>query len=192
MCTGIGVSTNAAFLALFLSPSNFTQQSLESHQIHVSWSFKIKVLSTCTLGTQNMTCPCYLLIFQIRFINIAWGSSSAGRLLNCKDVQLERKWDVCKALQHHIYYSKTLPDELQLASTEALESCSFAELVIRQHVLSVMLVITPQEDCGVPGARNVWSAQLECTVHCMYKHLATATLNSWLEGREAGTVNHSG
>ena len=40
MCTGIGVSSNTVFLALFLSPSNFTQQSLESHQIHVghlSW-----------------------------------------------------------------------------------------------------------------------------------------------------------
>ena len=35
MCTGIGVSANTVFLALFLSPANYTQQSLESHQIHV-------------------------------------------------------------------------------------------------------------------------------------------------------------
>ena len=35
MCTGIGVSANTVFLALFLSPSNYTQQNLETHQIHV-------------------------------------------------------------------------------------------------------------------------------------------------------------
>ena len=35
VCSGIGVSANGLFLALFLSPVNYTQQSLESHQIHV-------------------------------------------------------------------------------------------------------------------------------------------------------------
>ena len=37
-CSGIGVSANGVFIALFLSPSNYTKQYLESHQIHVSLS----------------------------------------------------------------------------------------------------------------------------------------------------------
>ncbi|XP_078347506.1 general transcription factor 3C polypeptide 4-like isoform X3 [Oculina patagonica] len=168
VCSGIGVSANALFLALFLSSSNYTQQSLESHQIH------------------------------IRFVNIAWGPSSVARLLNCKDVQLERRWDVCKAFQHLIYYSKHLPavEQLQLApsATDALESCSFAELVIRHHVFSAMMVITRQQECELGGNKsllNDLSAQLECTVDCMCKRLVSVKLFSWLEGREAGTVNYS-
>lgn len=46
MCSGIGVSSNALFLALFLSPSNYTQQSRESHQIHVGYSADIISLGT--------------------------------------------------------------------------------------------------------------------------------------------------
>lgn len=135
------------------------------------------------------------MLFQIQFINIAWGSSSVARLLNCQNVQLERRWDVCKALQHFIYYSD-FPEELHLAwAMKALETCSFPELIIRRHVFSVMLVIAQQQECELGGNEtqlNDLAAQLECTVNCMCKHLVTATLISWLEGREVGTVNHSG
>ena len=135
------------------------------------------------------------IFFQIQFINIAWGLPSVARLLNCQNVLLERKWDVCKALQHFIFYND-VPEELNLALTmRALETCSFAELVIRHHVFSVMLVIARQQECELGSNEsqlNDFTAQLECTVNCMYKHLATATLISWLTGREEGTVNRSG
>ena len=120
---------------------------------------------------------------------------SVARLLNCQNVQLERRWDVCKALQHFIFYND-LPEELNLAWTmKTLETCSFPELVIRHHVFSVMLIIARQQECELGGNEsqlNDFAAQLECTVNCIYKRLVTATLISWLEGREGGTVNHSG
>ena len=135
------------------------------------------------------------MLFQIQFINTAWGLPSVARLLNSQNVLLERKWDVCKALQHFIFYND-LPEELNLALTmRALETCSFPELIIRHHVLSVMLVIARQQECELGGNEsqlNDFTAQLECTINCMYKRLATATLSSWLEGREERTVNHSG
>lgn len=107
---------------------------------------------------------------------------------------------MCKALQHSIYYSKHLPavEQLQLtphSDTDALETCSFAELIIRHHVFSAMLVIARQQEYELGGSESVLnnlSAQLECTLNCIYKRLVTARLLSWLEGKEAGTVNHSG
>ena len=136
-----------------------------------------------------------VIFIQIRFINMAWGSALAAGPLTCKDVQLERKWDVCKSLQHFIYYSKKLPERLQLACTDAEKSCSFAELVIMRYALSVMVVMTQQQEdvpAGNHAEQHNWTAQLEGSVEYIYKRLVTATLNSWLEGRQAGTVNHSG
>ena len=135
------------------------------------------------------------MLFQIQFINIAWGLPSVARLLNCQNVQLERWWDVCKALQHFIFYNG-LPEELNLSLTmTALETCSFPELVIRHHMFSVMLVIARQQESELGGNEsrlNDFATQLERIVNCMYKRLVTATLISWLEGREERTVNHSG
>ena len=77
----------------------------------------------------------------------------------------------------------------------ALETCSFPELVIRHHMFSVMLVIARQQESELGGNEsrlNDFATQLERIVNCMYKRLVTATLISWLEGREEGTVNHSG
>ena len=135
------------------------------------------------------------MLFQIQFVNIAWGLPSVARLLNCQNVQLERRWDVSKAVQHFIFYTD-LPEELNLALTmKALETCSFPELIIRHHVFSVMLVVARQQESELgcnESQLNDFAAQLERTVNCMYKRLVTATLISWLEGREEGTVNHSG
>ena len=140
-----------------------------------------------------------VLVLQVRFVNMAWGSSSVARILNCKDVQLESRWDVCKAVQHFIYYSKHLPavQQLQLAhsGTDFMEMCSFAELIIRHHVFSAMLVIARQQESELGGNHSLLkdlSAQLECTMNFMCKHLVTTKLISWLEGRETGTVNHAG
>lgn len=161
-CSGIGVSANGVFIALFLSPSNHTQQYLESHQIH------------------------------IRFVNIVWGSNSVERLLNSNEVQLDRKWDVCKAIQHNMYYSKKLPEPLQLVSTGAMEGSSFAVLAIMQYALTVMRVISQQQEDDLAGnqvQQLKWAAQLEWIRDYIYKRLVSATLNSWLEGRKAGTVS---
>lgn len=55
MCTGIGVSANNVFLALFLSPSNYTQQSLESHQIHVGHLRRSPWIPLCIPIAQNLS-----------------------------------------------------------------------------------------------------------------------------------------
>lgn len=55
MCTGIGVSANNVFLALFLSPSNYTQQSLESHQIHVGHLRWFPRIPLCIPTAQNLS-----------------------------------------------------------------------------------------------------------------------------------------
>lgn len=58
-----------------------------------------------------------------------------------------------------------------------------------------MMVITRQQECELGGNKsllNDLSAQFECTVDCMCKRLVSVKLFSWLEGREAGTVNYSG
>lgn len=162
-CSGVGVSANGVFIALFLSPSSHTQQYLESHPIH------------------------------IRFVNIAWGSSSVERLMTSEEVQLDRKWDVCKALQHLMYYSKKLPKPLQVVSTEAVEGSSFAVLVIMQYTLAVMRVISQQQEDDLSGNQEEqlkWTAQLEWIRDYIYKRLVSATLKSWLEGKKAGTVSH--
>lgn len=78
MCNGIGVSRNAVFIALFLFPSNYTSQSLESHQT------------------------------QIQFINISDGSSAVDQFLSNKSVNVENKWDVCKTMQLFLSQSKRL------------------------------------------------------------------------------------
>ena len=164
LCSGIGVSANAAFITLFLSPSNYTQQSMESHQTHIV------------------------------FINIACGSASIAQLLNSKHLVIENKWDVCQALQHFIHHNKNMTEEIQpkLMSPEDLETFSYPQLILRHHLLSLLVLIArnDQQDSN-RSQLTEWSAQLECTVNYMYKHLATATLKSWLEGKELGSVSHS-
>ena len=78
LCNGIGVSANAVFVALFLFPSNYTSQSLESHQT------------------------------QILFINISDGSSAVDQFLSNESVNVENKWDVFKAMQLFVSQSKHL------------------------------------------------------------------------------------
>lgn len=117
------------------------------------------------------------------------------RLLNSNEVQLDRNWDVCKAIQHNMYYSKKLPEPLQLVSTGAMEGSSFTVLAIMQYALTVMRVISQQQEDDLAGnqvQQLKWAAQLEWIRDYIYKRLVSATLNSWLEGRKAGTVSPLG
>ena len=161
LCSGIGVSANDAFITLFLSPSTCTLQSLESHQIHVL------------------------------FINIAFGPASISRLLNNERIKMDKKWDVCKALQYFIHKCTNVKEEVHhLVSTKDVETLSHTQLILRQHLLSLM-VLNSQKDQQDPDKTQLteWSAELECTLNDMYRRLATAALKSWLEGQELGSVN---
>lgn len=163
LCSGIGVSANDAFITLFLSPSTCTLQSLESHQIHVL------------------------------FINIACGPASIARLLNNEHIKMDKKWDVCKALQYFIHKCTNVKEDVHhLASTKDLETLSHTQLILRQHLLSLMVLNSQKDQQDLEKTQPTeWSAGLECTLNDMYRRLATATLKSWLEGQELRSVNHT-
>ena len=162
LCNGIGVSANAAFIVLFLSPANYTRQSVEAHQTHIV------------------------------FVNTACGASSITRLLNDKDVHMDKKWDACKALQHFTDHGRNMTEEIhQLISSEDMETFSHVQLILRQHMLSLMVSASQNEQDANQTQPTHWSSQLECTINYMYQRLATATLRSWVEGKESGTVNDS-
>ena len=163
LCNGIGVSANDTFITLFLSPSTCTHQSLESHQT------------------------------QVLFINIVCGPASIAWLLNSEHIKMDKKWDVCKALQYFIHKCTNVKEEVQhLVSTKDLETFSHNQLILRQHLLSLMVLTSKKDEQDANKTQlTEWSAQLECTVNDIYKHLATTTLKSWLEAQELGSVNHT-
>ena len=134
---------------------------------------------------------------QILFINLFAGSS-IGHLLTTKRTHLQRKWDLFKALQHFMYQRNELIPELKaLCSSDSLEAFSFEDLLLRQHVLSLLASVAQQE--FEPASKGTeqetphnWCAELARTTDFMCKCLVSSTLESWLKGRWDGTVNSSG
>lgn len=161
LCSGIGASAHGAFFALFLSPSNHTHQSLETHQT------------------------------RILFVNIACELPSIVQLLNKENVEMSQKWDVCKALQYFIHLHRNTKDIQLVAAealeTLSYTQLFFRQHILSLMILTLQ---NDEQDASKRELAEC-SAQHESTVSCMYKSLALARLKHWLEGRELGSINQA-
>ena len=162
-CHGIGVSANGVFITLFLSRTDYTRKFVEWHEA------------------------------KVLFVNTACGLPSVTQLLSKDCLQMEKKWDVCKAIQYFIHRSKAAKEEFhQLVFMEDLERLSHPQLILRQHVLTLIVLTSKNDTQEVNKILGIdISDQLECTINYLYKHLATAFLRNWINAPEQAPGSNS-